>query len=47
MMPSAREMVLASAFMRNTSRKSTTRMVEISRSKGSSFATVSFLMRMG
>lgn len=47
MMPSAREMVLASAFMRNTSRKSTTKMVEISRSKGSSFATVSFLMRMG
>ena len=46
-MPSAREIVLASAFIRIVSRNRTIRMVEIRRSKGSSLLTVPFLMRMG
>ena len=47
MMPSAREIVLTSASIRKISRKSTTRIVEISRSSGSSLATVVRLTVMG
>ena len=47
MIPSAREIVLTSASIRKISRKSTTRTVEISRSSGSSLATVVRLTVMG
>lgn len=47
MRPSARVIVLASAFMRIVSRKRTIRAVEMRRRSGSSFDTVSFLMRIG
>ena len=47
MRPSARVMVLASAFMRMVSRKRTMRAVEMRRRSGSSFLMVSFLMRIG
>ena len=47
MMPSAREMVLTSAETRSVSRKRTIMTVEMRRRSGSSFATVSFLTRIG
>lgn len=47
MRPSARVIVLASAFMRMVSRKRTMRAVEMRRRSGSSFLMVSFLMRIG
>lgn len=46
-MPSAREMVLASAPMRAVSKNRTMRIVEIKSSKGSSFETVPFLTTIG
>ena len=47
MMPSAREMVLASELIRKTSRKRTTRTVEMRRRRGSSLLTVPFLILIG
>lgn len=47
MSPSARVIVLASAFMRTVSIKRTMSAVEMRRRSGSSFEMVSFLMRIG
>ena len=47
MIPSVREIVLTSEFMRKVSRNNTTRTVEMRRSSGSSLLTVPFLIRMG
>ncbi len=46
-MPSVREIVLISEFMRKVSRNNTTRTVEIRRRSGSSLLTVPFLIVIG